>query len=90
MSDPRLFLDSGYINLPFMLSFGCTLNVLIGPRGTGKTYTILDYYLKKNEPIIYMRRSNAQLENCCSLEGNPYKEINYDNNLQSSLNQLRI
>ena len=78
MKEPRLYLESGYINLPFMLSFGCPFIVMIGPRGTGKTYTILDYYREKGELILYMRRSQTAIDSASTRDLNPYVPINND------------
>lgn len=75
MIDTRLYLESGYINLPFMLAQNCPFIVLIGPRGTGKTYTILDYYRKKGKYLLYMRRTQNAMDSCALPDLSPYNPI---------------
>lgn len=78
VKDKRLYTKEGYVNLPFILSSGCPFICLIGPRGTGKTYTILDYYREKDEYLLYMRRTQAAIDSCGLPDLSPYMPINQD------------
>ena len=74
--EPRLYLPNGYANIRWMEKSGCTKIVIIGGRGTGKTFGILDYLTDKKEPFIFMRRTKTQIDICGTLEGNPFGSIN--------------
>ena len=54
------------------------LYIAIGGRGIGKTYSILKGLVENNEKILYVRRTETELKNCCSDELNPFKSINED------------
>lgn len=77
-ADPRLYLKSGYINYKWILSCGCFCIVIIAPRGTGKTYSILKHYLDTNESIIYARRTQSELDALSTTVASPYKVLNRD------------
>lgn len=52
------------------------LYIFIGGRGIGKTYSMLKGAYYDNKKIIYLRRTQTMLENCCTELDNPYKSIN--------------
>lgn len=66
----------------------CPFQVIIGGRGTGKTYsalrnTIFEKNLERVIPdsrkkFMYMRRMAKEIEFCTSEVSNPFKRINYD------------
>lgn len=74
--------DNGYVNIEWILSCGCPFIVLIGPRGTGKTYTILDYYRRKGELLLYMRRTQSAIDSSSLPELSPYSPIAHDNGIE--------
>lgn len=49
-----------------VLSHNCILNIILGPKGCGKTYGALDWcisdYLKKGKKFIYLRRYDTELD----------------------------
>lgn len=57
------------------------LNIVIGGRGIGKTYSTLLFLLESGEKFIYMRNTDVQMDECASIFGNPFKRINIDKNL---------
>lgn len=75
-----LYLDNGYINFEWIRSLKCTIVLLIGPRGTGKTYSILNYFYDKKIPIIFGRRKYTQLQMCAGDDTSMYKVISRDHN----------
>lgn len=75
-----LYLNNGYINFEWIRSLNCTIVLLIGPRGTGKTYSILDYFYEKKIPIIFARRKYTQLQMCAGQDTSMYKVISTDRN----------
>lgn len=56
-------------------------NFFIGARGIGKTYSAFSYVLEEKPTIfIYIRNTIAQLDECCSNFGNPFKKWARDHN----------
>lgn len=54
------------------------INIIIGGRGIGKTYSALDFSINTGEPFIYMRNTDIQLQESASAFGNPFKRWNTD------------
>lgn len=54
------------------------INIIIGGRGIGKTYSALDYIINSGAPFIYMRNTDVQLKECITGFGNPFKRWNTD------------
>lgn len=55
--------------------------IIIGPRGCGKTYSVLDYMQEvssESSKFIYMRRDGTEIDSCASDYGNPFKSLNLD------------
>lgn len=57
-----LYLDSGYLDFSYILGFSCPLTIVIGGRGTGKTYGALKYVIEHDDKIILMRRTQSQTD----------------------------
>lgn len=54
------------------------INIIIGGRGIGKTYSALSFALESGKPFIYLRNTAVQMDESCSLFGNPFKRIGRD------------
>lgn len=57
------------------------VKIIIGPRGCGKTYSVLDYMQEESSEeskFIYMRRDGTEIDGCSSDYGNPFKRLNED------------
>lgn len=66
------------------------LYIIVGGRNTGKTYSTLKYYLEENEPIVFTKRTNKDVQALCAgnkigkkkvtydIDLSPYKSINRD------------
>ena len=52
------------------------LYIFIGGRGIGKSYSMLSEAYKHQDMIMYVRRTDTELKNCCDEFTNPYKSIN--------------
>lgn len=74
----KIYNSSGWVNWPYIIGQQCAFNMVVGPRGVGKTYGIFDDCLKNDRPFIYMRRLKSQLDQCATGDGNPFKKINAD------------
>lgn len=54
------------------------INIVIGGRGIGKTYSVLNFLYENNEKFIYLRNTDVQLDEACGDFGNPFKRLNMD------------
>lgn len=54
------------------------VNIIIGGRGIGKTYSTLSYIMEQEQPFIYLRNTDVQLKECITSFGNPFKRWNID------------
>lgn len=55
--------------------------IIIGPRGCGKTYSVLDYMQEvssSKSKFLYCRREGIEIDSCATEYGNPYKTLNID------------
>lgn len=57
-----------------------SINIIIGGRGIGKTYSALRFMMEQSEPYIYMRNTDVQMQESASVFGNPFKRLNRDLN----------
>ena len=74
----KIYDENGWVNWDSILSEANGFLMVVGARGTGKTYGLLKTLVKKEEPFIYLRRLKTQLDECCKISGNPFKKINSD------------
>lgn len=77
----KIYNDSGWVNWDYIFTLPCAFISVVGPRGTGKTYGLFDKLIKDNKKFIYLRRLKTQLDQCSKPEGNPFKKLNEDFNL---------
>lgn len=54
------------------------VNIIIGGRGIGKTYSALRFMMEQKDPFIYMRNTDVQMQESASVFGNPFKRLNKD------------
>lgn len=54
------------------------INIIIGGRGIGKTYSALSYLIEQGQAFIYLRNTDVQLKECITSFGNPFKRWNTD------------
>ena len=64
--------------------------ITVGGRNTGKTYSALKYYHDRNEPVVFLKRHNKDIDLLCAgarigdkapnfeLDTSPYKPLNRD------------
>lgn len=74
----KLYTKDGWVNWEYIINQGAAFNMIVGARGTGKTYGIMKELIDHNHPFIYLRRLKTQLDNCSKISGNPFKRINLD------------
>lgn len=78
MANSKLFLDSGYVNIEWILSLGYPFNFIWGARGTGKTYGALKYVLENDTRFMLTRTRQKQADMIKRKEFSPFKPLNED------------
>ena len=78
----RIYLPSGYLNIPGILSYKCTFNFIVGGRATGKTYGALETVLDKNITFMLMRRTQSQADLINKPEFSPFKPVCEDKGIE--------
>lgn len=73
-----LYLDSGYLDFSGIASRGMPFNLIVGGRGTGKTYGALKYAIESGRRFMFMRRTQTQLDLINKPDFSPFKTINRD------------
>jgi len=74
----KVYTKQGWVNWDYLIGQGAAFTMVVGARGVGKTYGLMKYCIENNRPFIYLRRLKAQLEQCATVEGNPFKKLNSD------------
>ena len=77
----KIYTSSGWVNWDYILDQEAAFISVVGARGVGKTYGIFRKLVTEGKKFIYLRRLKSQLDQCSKLEGNPFKRINLDLNL---------
>lgn len=57
-----LYLENGYLNIEYVLHYKMPITIVIGGRGTGKTFGGLKYSIENERQIILMRRTQSQTD----------------------------
>ena len=74
-----IYTKQGWVNIPYIITnYNPAIIVLVGGRGIGKTYNVLDFcfFNTVGDKWFYLRRTQEELEACCNDELNPFKELN--------------
>ena len=87
----NIYKEDGYLDVDSILSAGYTFNIIIGPRGTGKTYGFAKWLLTDhNHHIVYMRRTSAEIEIAASDEFNVFKKLSQDTGIDIYFKRSKI
>ena len=78
----KIYYSQGWVNWDYLLEQKAAFISVVGPRGVGKTYGVIDKLTKKKRKFIYLRRLKSQLDLCSREEGNPFKAINNDTGME--------
>lgn len=84
----KLYQSSGYANMPDMIESETPFVLVIGGRGTGKTWGALRYLLENNILFIYLRRTSAQMELVSKEEFSPIVKVGRDIGLALTVTPL--
>lgn len=74
----KLYLDSGYLNIPAIMERGYIFNFIVGGRGTGKTYGAIKYCIENKIKFVYMRRTDTIIQTIVNSELSPVKPVMRD------------
>ena len=78
----KLYTEKGWVNWDYILSLPSAFIMVVGARGTGKTYGIFKKLINEKKPFIYVRRLQSQLDISKSESGNPFRKLNADLGLE--------
>lgn len=78
MKKKDLYLSNGYLNIEAIYNVPYNFIFIIGGRGIGKTYGMLEKMYVDNLKFMYMRRTQTQADIVCTEKYNPYKQLNED------------
>lgn len=74
----KIYDCNGWVNWDYLLKQPESFIAIVGARGVGKTYGAFKKLISTGEKFIYLRRLKSQLEQCGKPEGNPFKKLNID------------
>lgn len=72
----KIYNDEGWLNWAYLYPECRTFMMIVGPRGTGKTYGLFRELINRGDKFIYLRRLKTQLDQCGTIDSNPFKAIN--------------
>ena len=84
----KIFYESGYVNMGGILAEGFPFTFVVGARGTGKTFDVLDNSAENDITFLYMRRTQAQCDLINKPEFSPFKPINEKKNLDIKVKSI--
>lgn len=71
----NLFDSNGYVNMPYLYNRPYFLQLIVGGRGTGKTYGAFKLALENSIKFIYMRRTQTIVDILSTPERSPIKTV---------------
>ena len=74
----KIYDNNGWINWDYIIELPSAFIMVVGPRGTGKTYGLFKKLISEKKPFIYIRRLQSQLDISKSESGNPFRKLNAD------------
>lgn len=74
----KLYEKNGWVNWDYICGLPSAFIMVVGPRGTGKTYGLFKKLIQEKQPFIYVRRLQSQLDISKSESGNPFRKLNVD------------
>ena len=84
----ELYLESGYLNVDHIMSLDYPFTFIIGARGVGKTYGVLEYIYENKEKYIHLRRTQVQADLLSSSAFQPYKQLCADKGWNIGVNSV--
>lgn len=82
-----MYLENGYLDVNRVMNKGQTLNIIIGGRGTGKTYGAIKWCIENGKRFILMRRTREQAEIISKPEFSPIIPVLQDMGIEYTINK---
>lgn len=83
-----LYHGNGYVNIDYVLSYNMPITIVVGGRGTGKTYGALKHAIEYERHIILMRRTQSQADLINKPEFSPINPVAYDMGLECQVKTI--
>jgi hypothetical protein len=83
-----MYTPEGWVDFPEIMKTAPPFIIMMGGRGTGKTYGALKMLIEQNAKIIYMRRTQVQANMVLKEEVNPVKKVMKDLGIDWTLNKV--
>lgn len=74
----NIYDNNGYVNIKGIVNQGYPFNIIVGGRGTGKTYTALKVAKEEGLKFMLMRRTQSQADLISKPEFSVFKPLNAD------------
>ena len=74
----KLYNNQGYLSIDYVLSKHCPFTLVIGGRGTGKTYGAICYAIDNKKDIAFIRRTQTQIDMLSKPDLNPFQAVAFD------------
>lgn len=78
MKTKKIYLENGFLNMPYIIENSLPFLVVIGGRAIGKTYGGLKYFIDNDAHYMYLRRTQTQIDTVVSKKLNPMNALNRD------------
>ena len=74
----NIYDKNGFLNIPEIAKTEPFIKCIIGGRGIGKTYGVLDYSYERGEKFVLLRTTQSEAEFLYNDDFNPFKSLNRD------------
>lgn len=74
-SNVNLYQDNGFLDVPGIAENGAILTCIVGARRIGKTYGVLQHYMRGDRPFLYLRLTREDLRRCEVPKNNPFTPV---------------
>ena len=82
-----MFLKNGYLDINEVMDHNRTLNIIIGGRGTGKTYGAIKWCIENNKKFLLLRRTKEQAELVSRPDFSPVVPVLEDMGIEYKINK---
>lgn len=72
----KIYDQNGWLNIPEIASTPQFIKCIIGGRGIGKTFGVLNYSYERKEKFILLRTTQSEAEFLYNADFNPFKSLN--------------
>lgn len=84
----KLYNENGFFDFDYIMADKNPFILIIGSRGTGKTYSCLKWLYDNDKRFALLRLTDKEVQFCSNQAGNPFKAINRDNDLHVEVRRI--